>query len=252
MAERKGVAVLLIRHMSKQEARNALYRGGGSIGIIGAARSGLVVEQHPDDEDLRVVAMLKSNLAEQTPSLTYTIVTAENSAAKVEWKGTTDHTADELLNGADTTSKLDEARAWLRERLANGPVLADKVEQDGKGAGISAKTLNRAKKGVARSEKDGPEGQWRWHLEDGQHCQDGQDIQGSQEDGGTESDCECDGRGCIHCLTQELPFGSLTGAEPRFCGHGSYEDCYVCNPNHLFYKALSELYPLSVDKRDAL
>src|SRR5215213_10043991 len=70
MAERKGVAILLIRHMSKQDARNALYRGGGSIGIIGAARSGMLVEQHPDDEDLRVLAMVKSNLAEQAPSLT--------------------------------------------------------------------------------------------------------------------------------------------------------------------------------------
>src|SRR5918997_427133 len=43
LAERKGAAVLLVRHLNKSAGGNALYRGGGSIGIIGAARAGLVV-----------------------------------------------------------------------------------------------------------------------------------------------------------------------------------------------------------------
>jgi hypothetical protein len=49
-------------------------------------------------------------------------------------------------------------------------------------------------------------------------------------DGG--DDCECGGRGCVDCLAQELPFGPSAEDEPRFCGHGSYEDCYLCNPKH--------------------
>ena len=122
----------------------------------------------------------------------------------MEWKGITNHTADELLNGGDNSSKLEEAREWLRKELADGPVLADKVEQDRKGAGISAKTLNRAKDGIACSKKDGPEGQWRWYLQDGQDSQGGQNSQGDERDQIMESDCEC-GK-CIDCLKQELPF----------------------------------------------
>ena len=57
MAERTGVAVLLVRHMNKQEARKSLYRGGGSIGIVGAARVAMVVEKHPENEDLYVLAI---------------------------------------------------------------------------------------------------------------------------------------------------------------------------------------------------
>src|SRR5690606_2321225 len=35
-AERYGVAVLIVRHLTKAPGGNPLYRGGGSIGIIGA------------------------------------------------------------------------------------------------------------------------------------------------------------------------------------------------------------------------
>ena len=41
--------------------------------------------------------------------------------------------------------------------------------------------------------------------DDSDTCEESQD---SQEDDDTESDCECEGRGCIHCLKQELPFGA--------------------------------------------
>ena len=38
-------------------------RGGGSIGIIGAARAGLLIARHPEKEHVRVLALTKSNLA---------------------------------------------------------------------------------------------------------------------------------------------------------------------------------------------
>ena len=39
LAERHDVAVIIVRHLTKQTASAGLYRGGGSIGIIGAARA---------------------------------------------------------------------------------------------------------------------------------------------------------------------------------------------------------------------
>ena len=39
------------------------------IGIIGAARSGLLAARDPDDETRRVLAVTKANLAERAPSL---------------------------------------------------------------------------------------------------------------------------------------------------------------------------------------
>ncbi len=52
LAEETGAAVLVVRHLNKATGGVALYRGGGSIGIIGAARSGLLVAADPDDENL--------------------------------------------------------------------------------------------------------------------------------------------------------------------------------------------------------
>jgi hypothetical protein len=49
LAERTGVAIVAVRHLYKSVTGNPLYRGGGSIGIIGAARCGLLLAADPDD-----------------------------------------------------------------------------------------------------------------------------------------------------------------------------------------------------------
>jgi len=56
LAEETGVAVVVVRHLTQSSGGNPLYRGQGSIGIIGAARSALLVAKHPEDEGLRVLA----------------------------------------------------------------------------------------------------------------------------------------------------------------------------------------------------
>lgn len=97
LAEESGAAVLIVRHLNKATGSNALYRGGGSIGIIGAARSAMLVAKHPEDAKRRVLANLKSNLAKPTLSLAFTLAEAENGAVRVEWKGETPLDATALL-----------------------------------------------------------------------------------------------------------------------------------------------------------
>jgi hypothetical protein len=46
MASRTGAAVVIVRHMNK-DTGSALYRGSGSIGIVGGARAGLLVAPDP-------------------------------------------------------------------------------------------------------------------------------------------------------------------------------------------------------------
>ena len=62
LAEETGVAVVVVRHLNKSNTGPALYRGGGSIGIIGAARSGLLVAVDPDDEERRVLPLPRATL----------------------------------------------------------------------------------------------------------------------------------------------------------------------------------------------
>jgi hypothetical protein len=81
MADDTGAAVLVVRHMNKGGGQNALYRGGGSIGIIGAARAGILAAPDPQDESRRVVAVTKSNLAEMPPALTYRVLATGSVSA---------------------------------------------------------------------------------------------------------------------------------------------------------------------------
>ncbi len=56
LTERTGAAIVVVRHLTESGGASPLYRGGGSIGIIGAARSGLLVAPEPDDDARRVLA----------------------------------------------------------------------------------------------------------------------------------------------------------------------------------------------------
>ncbi len=186
MAESLNVAVVVVRHFNKNVDAKALYRGGGSIGIIGAARSALAVAPHPHDDDMRVLVPQKGNLSRKAPSLAYAIVETENGAPRIEWRGSVNFQAGEVLN-PEVHSKVDAAREWIRQELKNGPVLSDEVEARSKTAGIAPATLNRAKIGVATSERNGAVWEWRL-IEDyqgyqgSQHSQRSQDGQGSQEE----------------------------------------------------------------------
>src|SRR5262249_21774305 len=71
IAERTGCAIFVIRHLNKKNGAAAIYRGGGSIAFIAAARSALVIGRHPDDPDIRVLASLKLNVGKKPAAVTF-------------------------------------------------------------------------------------------------------------------------------------------------------------------------------------
>ncbi len=166
LAERMGTAVLILRHLNKATGMSPIHRGGGSIGIIGAARAGLLVAKHPDNPEYeRVLAVTKSNLGPPPPSLRYQLVAPLSEVEGlddegieylrdvpvVEWLGTSEMTASTLLaaptadENPEHLSKEEEAMEWLRETLADGPHLTGEVEHAALAAGITKKTLRRAR-----------------------------------------------------------------------------------------------------------
>lgn len=148
-AEEAGVAVIVVRHLNKKTGGRALYRGGGSIGIVGAARVALLLGTDPQDEARRVLAPVKNNLSKPAASLAFRLVDGggEYGAARVEWEGETDHSAQDLLQrqSGRASPERDEAEAFLQELLAEGPRRATDVYDAADQAGIAKKTLKRAK-----------------------------------------------------------------------------------------------------------
>ncbi|SFT96962.1 AAA domain-containing protein [Geodermatophilus amargosae] len=151
MAERTGATVVLVRHLNKASGSNALYRGGGSIGIVGAARAAYLVARDPEDADRRIFAVTKSNLTAEPPSLAYRLVDdPTNGCARVQWEdGPVDHTAATLLRDAaddETRTERDEAVDWLTGYLkANGGQAPRKdVMKAAAAERFSERTLKRA------------------------------------------------------------------------------------------------------------
>ena len=172
LAQADDLAILVVRHLTKLGRANPLYRGGGSIGIIGAARSGLLVAKDPADptDARRVLASTKANLALAPASLAYHLAPADNGSLRVVWEGPSDHTATSLLAGAvdpgrEESSALATAQDVLRALLADGPKPATAVQAEARTAGVGERTLRRACQALAiRPRKNGYQGAWVWEL----------------------------------------------------------------------------------------
>jgi hypothetical protein len=170
LAERTGVAVVVIRHLNKSPGAPAIYRGGGSIGIIGAARIALLVGRDPEDEERLVLAAIKTNIGPKPAALAYRLTPGSNGAVSVKSEGESDLTADQLVavTSEEDRGALKEAVDWLRHRLTDGPIEAKRLKDEARRAGIAEKTLWRAAKllGVKTNDRAGfgPGFPSRWSL----------------------------------------------------------------------------------------
>jgi AAA domain len=190
LAERTGAAIVVIRHLTKAGGANPLYRGGGSVGIIGAARAGMLVAPDPEDEGQRILCMTKSNLAEMPAALAYRLVSdVEHDCGRIVWAGPTEHRASDLLgqprsSGGDDETAVGRAVQFLMETLDEGPVWQRDLQEQAGGAGLSWMSVRRAKDvlGVVSRKASGDSerpGQWYWTYGDGTR-DDAQGVQGVQ------------------------------------------------------------------------
>jgi hypothetical protein len=170
LAGETAAAVIVVRHLNKLAGGNPLYRGGGSIGIIGAARSGLLVARDPDNTDRRVLASTKCNLARLPPSLTYALEPTPDGALRVGWQGECAYTAESLLAAPrddEERGELQEAVEVLRTILCAGSVPANDAKSQARKAGVAERTLQRAKTALgvrSRLLGFGRDGKWYWSL----------------------------------------------------------------------------------------
>lgn len=170
LAERLAVTILLLRHLNKLNGGSALYRGGGSIGITGAARSAMIVGRDPEKPERHVLAMNKCNLGPCPKSLAY-YIEPEAGVSRIAWKGPCDLTAADILwhqstqpGGQKKGLALDDAKDFLLQNLCKGPVATSELMTDAKAIGVSWRTVQLARAELSiRAYKDGIA--WFWELE---------------------------------------------------------------------------------------
>lgn len=157
-------AVLIIRHWTKGDRGKAIYRGSGSIDIIGLARAGIAVAIAPDDPNLRVMAHVKHNLSLRSTSFLYEIARQPSARLPtIKWRGKSPLTADDIQGTTTQPSAIEVAENFIKEQLADGPKLARKVGLAAQKRLISSRTLDRAKETLDVESKKTKDG-WIWSL----------------------------------------------------------------------------------------
>jgi len=170
-AATKNVAVVLVRHMTKTGGGGALHRGRGSIRLISAARSALLLAVDPADENGRILAQSKSNLGPRAPSISFKLGDCAGCPV-IRALGASSMAAEDLLHPASPGfgPKLSEAMHAMVRVLAHDPVAISEVTQVLKNAGISQKTIWRAKKHLGietKADGSGPGTVYYWDLPKG-------------------------------------------------------------------------------------
>ncbi len=161
VAEKRRCAILMHRHLNKQGGGKALYRGLGSIAFVAACRFAMLVGRDPKDPNQFVLAQVRNTLAEVQPSLAYRIVGSDKTTARVQWLGPNPHSANEVLSRKvrQENNPREQAVAFLEKFLAGGPRTSDEIWQAAVKAGLTKRTLERAKAGLEircrRVQRDG-------------------------------------------------------------------------------------------------
>ena len=139
------------------------------------ARTVFIAIDEPETER-RLLVPVKNNLGPLAPGLGYRLeqtILADNIVpSRIAWDSApVTVTANEALaasaEGASNPSALTEAKEFLQEELANGPVPQAEIKKRAQDADISEKTLRRAQKAlrvIAAKSKGNLTGNWMWEM----------------------------------------------------------------------------------------
>lgn len=178
MAKELDCSVTLLRHLTKDPTKGAMYRGQGNISFTGKARIVLALGLDPENKSITRIATTKLNIVPEPEALTFSVkdisTIDDQLAFKFSWGARiAGLDADEVLgtvkNPGRPATELQRAEQFLLEALTDKGLQVDgRVEQRriftmARARDISDITLRRAARKldvVKRQDRDG----WWWFL----------------------------------------------------------------------------------------
>ncbi|MHB1674251.1 MAG: AAA family ATPase [Acidobacteriaceae bacterium] len=139
LAATHGTAIVVIHHTNKAQTNDPLAKISGSIGIIATARHVILIGQHPEDENIRVAAIAKTNLCKPG---------AQSYQFRLDpfaWHGETELRAADLLQmSGENAGSTSDAETFLSDALADGKVDCAALFREGEGYGLNRRAIQRA------------------------------------------------------------------------------------------------------------
>jgi len=175
LAQRLGVAVVIVMHFAKAQDGKAINRTSGSAQFMAAMKMGLSVVKRTDDlRNVRLLVPQKSNISGSYKSLSFTIQPATFTAAnkelietaKIEYTTLVDEDPNTLICPPQENTDLALAVGYLKRKMEGvSVVLAQDVIAAGKEEGIAAWSIKKArvKLGLVADKEDKYQGRWLWH-----------------------------------------------------------------------------------------
>jgi hypothetical protein len=181
VAQRTGTAVIGLVHVNKGGAKDPASAIMGSRAFVAVARAVLFTMVDLDDERVRLLGLIKSNLGPlDMPVKTFeieSVVAGQDEdgqdvrTGKVRWGEDRQESMNEVFEAADAQDQADSTTAeiddWLRGLLVSrgGAVDAAEAFKLGKADGFPESTLKRARKRIGAEAKRMGFGQgsvWRY------------------------------------------------------------------------------------------
>ncbi|MCQ2470405.1 MAG: AAA family ATPase [Clostridia bacterium] len=162
-AKETGCAIIIVGHLNKMQGAKSLYRSLGSIDVVGAARSTLLIGRTSSERPSeRMMVIQKSNLAPTGTGVVFNI-----DELGIEWIEERAATADELFcekTGAGRPNvKYEKAKEILTNLLSDGGKPQSEIMLAMENENISRSTVFKAKSEIgAVSRKVGSS--WEWFL----------------------------------------------------------------------------------------
>lgn len=168
LAAATGLTVLMSRHLRKGTGGDVREAGLGGVAVGNVARHIVRLDEHPHEAGVYCASVVASNCCSRELTRTYRIRVHANGAPFVDWQGTVALTADEIAEGRGSAAERDEwgdAERILYLSIRNRDVPWDEILAEAKRAGVTERTLRRAKTALGVSSKrcaHGREAHWEW------------------------------------------------------------------------------------------
>lgn len=147
LADKYGVAIVIICHFNKNGKGDAITRVLGSTDIMGKCRSYIALGNVPGDEDMKFMSHEKSSLEKRGKTILFEIdvdnggivYLGENSLSM------DDYTAIRSKNRMKSAPALEGAKQFIINNMPNGRRKAKELFELAKGCKISESSMKRAK-----------------------------------------------------------------------------------------------------------
>lgn len=167
LAETDCVGVL-IRHLRKGTGGDAREQGLGCVEISNVARSIMRCDEHPHERGRYVLSTVASNYGLRRATQVYHFDSGLYDCPVVRWIGESTLDADSIAEGRGNEAERDEwseADRLLAAVIGDGWAKVADLESEAESAGVSSRTLRRAKARLSipsRRTVTGTDAYWEW------------------------------------------------------------------------------------------